>query len=266
MLAVLLWGAGSLLAGQMKLDTLTVGPVTYTNVTVLGANTTDLYFTHQAGIGNVKLKYLSSALQKQFNYDPRAAAAAERQRAEDDARYQREIAADAGRARAAAGPNGNPDEAAEVRLADPIGDHSPLGKAAPAMNVEKWLGDKPALDGKFVLVCFWKPESAACRKWIPELNALQKEFTNQLAVVGLCAASETAVTSMESPKIEFASALDSKAKLGSAVGVTSVPTVLLVDPKGTVRYLGHPAAVTPAALQALLPKGAETPAEGSAKQ
>ena len=255
-----------MLAGPMKLDTLTVGPVTYTNVTVLGANTTDLYFTHQSGIGNVKLKYLSPSIQKQFNYDPRTAAAAERQRAEDDARYQREIAADAGRARLAAGATENPDGAVEERLADPMGDHSLLGKAAPALNVEKWLGEKPALEGKYILVSFWTPGSAACRKWIPELNALQKEFADHLAVVGLCADSEASVTKMESPKIEFACALDSKARLGAAVGVTSVPTVMLVDPKGTVRYLGHPAAVTQTALQAMMGKGQDKAPDAATKQ
>src|SRR4029077_13045818 len=61
--------AAALQAAPSKLDTLTVGSKTFTNVTVLGSSATDLYFTHGAGIGNVKLKYLSADLQKQFNFD-----------------------------------------------------------------------------------------------------------------------------------------------------------------------------------------------------
>jgi hypothetical protein len=59
---------------------------------------------------------------------------------------------------------------------------------------------------------------------------------------------------MVEPPIAFASAIDSKAKLATAAGVTSIPTLMLVDPKGVVRYQGHPAAISEAALAGLLGK------------
>ncbi len=252
--SVLLLIVAAAFADGVKLDKLTVGSVTYTNVTVLGANATDLYFTHQYGIGNVKLRYLSPPLQKRFNYDPKAAAEADRKRAEDDALYQKTLAAEVAERAAAAGEAEAPREES---FADPISDKSFLGKPAPPLTVEKWLTEKPNLEGKFVLVCFWSPESAACRQWLPQLNALHKEFTNQLAVVGLCSETEEAVTNLTSATIEFASALDSKARLRTALGVTSIPTVLFMDPAGTTRYVGHPAAISPAALQKVFPKAAE---------
>ncbi len=252
--SVLLLSVVAAFADVVKLDTLTVGSVTYSNVTILGANATDLYFSHQYGIGNVKLKYLSPSLQKKFNYDPSAAAATERKRAEEDARYQTTLASEVASRAAAAGET---EPAPEQRFADPISEHSFLGKPAPQLTVEKWLTDKPTMEGKFVLVCFWSPESAACRQWIPEFNSLSKAFTNNLAVIGLCSESEDAVANMVSPKIEFASALDSKARLRSALAVTSVPTVLFIDPDGITRYVGHPAAITPAALQRMFPKAGE---------
>src|ERR1044071_8331265 len=57
----------SMFAASIKFDSLAVGPDTYTNVTVLGANASDLFFTSDSGIKNVKLKYLSPELQKKFN-------------------------------------------------------------------------------------------------------------------------------------------------------------------------------------------------------
>ena len=47
--------AFSLGAAPVKLDSLTVGSETYSNVTFLGANATDVYFTHSLGIANVNL-------------------------------------------------------------------------------------------------------------------------------------------------------------------------------------------------------------------
>ena len=84
-------------AEQLKLERLKVGSVTFSNVTVLGANATDLYFSSSKGVSNVKLKYLEPELQKKFHYDPKEAAEAEKQHAAEDLKYQNELAAAAGR-------------------------------------------------------------------------------------------------------------------------------------------------------------------------
>jgi cytochrome c biogenesis protein CcmG, thiol:disulfide interchange protein DsbE len=243
--------AFSLAAAPMKMDTLTVGSETYTNVTFLGANATDVYFTHSHGITNVKLKYLPPDLQAKFNYDPKAAAAAEQKQLEADARYHTNLAAGITAKAVADARAAQPPQPLE-NLADPISDKSLLGKKAPAMEVEKWIGDKPELEGKFVLVSFWEPWSAPCRKTIPELNAFQKKFADKLAVVGLTRGPAADVTDLADPKIEFANGLDSNGKLAAAAGVTSVPCVLLVDPKGVVLYQGHPAALNATQLQGWL--------------
>src|SRR2546422_10811564 len=85
--------AASLPAAPLRLDFLKVGSKVYSNVTVVGANTTDLYFTHNQGIANVKLKYVDENLRNRFHYDPKAAEAAERQQSEDDTAYQGVLAA-----------------------------------------------------------------------------------------------------------------------------------------------------------------------------
>jgi len=245
--------AFSLPAAPVKLNYLKVGSKSYTNVTVIGVNTTDLYFTHENGITNVKLKYLEPTLQKRFNYDPQAAAELERQQEKDDALYHEAIALDImARAERVASAVKKAAVTSEDNLADPISDRSLLGKIAPSLEVEKWMSDKPAVDGKFVLVSVWAPWSIPCRKYIPVLNALQKRFPSRLVVVGLTAETEADVAQMGEPRIEFASGIDRKARLTTACGVTSIPYVLLLDDKRIVRYQGHPAALDERKLQALM--------------
>jgi cytochrome c biogenesis protein CcmG, thiol:disulfide interchange protein DsbE len=135
---------------------------------------------------------------------------------------------------------------------DPVSDKSPLGKPGPALEVEKWLSDRPVTEGKFVLLGFWAPWSPASRRSLAGLNALQKAFPDKLTVVEVSLGPESDTESMADPKPEVASALDSKGKLSAAAGITSIPCVILEDPKGLVLYHGHPAAVTEAKLQELI--------------
>jgi cytochrome c biogenesis protein CcmG/thiol:disulfide interchange protein DsbE len=238
---------------SLQLDTLKVGSTTYSNVTILGANATDLYFKHSLGLANVKLKYAPPELQKRFEYNPKVAAEAEKRRSEDDLRYESSIV-NTGVAQEdkATPPKRLGSLGADTGLADPVSETSPLGKASPKLDVDKWLGDKPVLEGKFVLIAFWAPWSAPCRQWIPELNALQKKFADKLVVVGICAGPEAAISEMPDPHADFVLGIDSKSKLSGAAGVTSIPCLLLCDPKGIVLYQGHPGAITEKKLQAIM--------------
>jgi thiol-disulfide isomerase/thioredoxin len=245
-------------AEQLKLDSLQAGGRTYSNVTVLGFNTTDAYFTHEGGIANVKLRYLDPKLQKRFHYDPAAAADAEKEQAAADERYNASVAANmAAQAQRTARAAQKAAAAPQDTLADPVSSQSLLGKPAPAITGENWLGEKPALSDKVVLVVFWAPWSSPCRRCLPELNRLQKKFSGKLAVVGVTSESEAEIANMTEPKMEFASVLDPKGELRAAAGVTCIPYVLLVDPKGVVRYQGHPAAITEKHLEGMLANAAE---------
>jgi thiol-disulfide isomerase/thioredoxin len=240
------------------LDQLKAASTVYRHVTVIGVNTTDLYFTHDDGIANVKLRLLDPALQKRFHYDPQAAAELERNQEKADALYHESLAVEImARAEKASVAAKKAATTSESSLADAISDRSLLGRAAPSIEVEKWLGDKPVTDGKFVLVSIWAPWSVPSRRFIPMLNALQRKFSSALVVVGVTADSEAEVSQMIDPRIEFPSAIDSKARLANACGATSVPYVILIDNKKIVRYQGHPAALDERRLQALMGGPAE---------
>jgi thiol-disulfide isomerase/thioredoxin len=239
-------------AEPIKFDHLKVGSQVYSNVTVTGMNASELFFTHDKGIANVKMKYLESDVQKRLNFDPKAAEAAEREHMQEDASFKNSLATRT--------TTKKPDTApptpvsSEDNFADPVSATSLLGKAAPNFQIDKWLGEKPDLKDKFVLLDFWAPWSFPSKKAISQLSGLQKKFSKNLVVIALTSDSQDDVEAMTDPKIDFASTIDEKGKLRTAFHVTTVPTVVLIDPKGVVLYEGHPAALNEKQLQNILSK------------
>ena len=262
MLAAALTGIASatlLTAEPVILDSLKVGGKTYSQVIILGASATDLYFKHDGGITNVKLKYLAPEIQKRFDYDPKTAEEAERRQMQENAAFHetgaREVAASAQTlSLKAVEPPSNP---AEAVLADPISNQSLLNRPAPKLEFGKWLGERPETQGKTLLIFFWTTWSVPCRKVISEMNSYQKTFRDQLVVIGLSTQEERELADFSDVKIDFPLAVEPKGKLAGAAGVTSVPQVLLIDAQGIVRYVGHPAALNPATLKKVVEETAE---------
>lgn len=115
-----------------------------------------------------------------------------------------------------------------------------LGKKAPPLVVEKWLTAKPEFEGKFLLIDFWATWCGPCRMAIPDLNQIQKQFADRVCVIGISDESEATVRAMTTPKMIYAVAIDTQAKLKKEVEVRGIPHVLLIDPKGIVRWEGFP--------------------------
>ena len=238
-------------AGSLTLESLTVGSTTYSNVTIFGANSTDLFFSSDQGVSNVKIKFLSPELQKKFNYNSNAAEKVEQQQIENEKIYQENLAASI---TASARVTREEREAqiqttySQAGLGDPVSDESPIGRTAPSLNFANWVGTAPVLTGKFTLISVWSPKSPSCRKWIPTLNELHKALAGKVEVVGVTTATAEEISQAE-PKIDFPCAIDPDGKFLTEAGVTMLPCVLLVDTNNMVRYLGHPAAVTTNTLQ-----------------
>lgn len=117
---------------------------------------------------------------------------------------------------------------------------SVLGKQAPDFVVEKWLTAEPKREGKFVLIDFWATWCPPCRKSIPELNAFSKKFADKLVVIGVSDETEEKVMALKDPKLEYASAIDTKGRMKKELAVSGIPHVILIDPKGIVRWEGFP--------------------------
>jgi thiol-disulfide isomerase/thioredoxin len=240
-------------AEQLEFPCLKAGSEVFSNVTIIGANATDLYFKHDKGISNVKLKYLDPALQKQFNYNPHEAEQAEQRQAKADSNYQSAIvtsiaAKEADFQAATNHPASSPDS-----VADPIGDRSLLGKQGPKITIDKWFGDKPDFKDKAILIFFWASWSYPSQKYIPLMNELQTKLGDRLQVAGILDR-KPQDTATALGAAQFPNGIDPNSKLAASAGASSLPYVLLMNPKGVVLYAGHPAALSEKALQALLPK------------
>lgn len=247
-------------AGDKHFETFNVGDDVFRDVTVTSVTSTDIYFTHDAGMGNAKLKKLEPEVQRLFDYDPEGAAAIEESRKQGAdlyaARMQKQRELDFQRAEVA-----RRQEAREAMLAEQRARQQPAGaprpgglinRKAPAIAVEKWLTPKPDYAGKFLLIDFWATWCGPCRQSIPHLNSLNQRFPDKLVIIGLSSEPEAAVRKMSSPKIDYHSAIDTRGITATQIGVTSIPHVLLIDPSGIVRYQGHPSALTEQALQVIL--------------
>jgi thiol-disulfide isomerase/thioredoxin len=122
----------------------------------------------------------------------------------------------------------------------PIWAKSFLGHTAPPLYVEEWLTPTPDCRNKFILYDFWDTTNAACRAEIRELNAYQNEFSDRLVIIGISDEPAATVQSVADPLIEYAVAIDKQARTENAVGVTAVPHLMLIDPRGYVRWEGYP--------------------------
>jgi len=117
---------------------------------------------------------------------------------------------------------------------------SVLGQKAPELVVEKWLTTKPNLKGKYVLIDFWATWCPPCRRAIAELDTLHQKFGKKLVVIGLSDEPEEKVRAMTEPRIDYYVAIDTQARMKKELQVTGIPHVIIVDPKGIVRWEGFP--------------------------
>jgi cytochrome c biogenesis protein CcmG/thiol:disulfide interchange protein DsbE len=106
--------------------------------------------------------------------------------------------------------------------------------------VEKWLTPEPDGRGKFILVDFWRTALPPCRAVIPLLNSIQHDFADKVVVITITRQSVDAVRQSNDVKIEHYLAVDTQARMEKSVGVTAVPHVIIIDPRGVIRWEGYP--------------------------
>ncbi len=116
-----------------------------------------------------------------------------------------------------------------------------VGKTVPGLEAKALGGaaiDLGALRGKVVLLDFWATWCAPCRRDLPILERLHKEFRGKgLVVVGLNVGEEkgTVTKFLETAKLTYPIAqLASDHDLVAALSVNAFPTVVLVDREGKV--------------------------------
>lgn len=115
-----------------------------------------------------------------------------------------------------------------------------INKKAPELVVEEWLSNTPETEGKFILIDFWATWCGPCIRAIPELNVFQKEFKEDLVVIGISDESKQLVSKFKRAKMEYYSAIDTKKRMQRTLEVAGIPHCIIIDPNGFIRWEGWP--------------------------
>ena len=227
-------------AGE-TLPLLQAGDEVYSNVTIMSVSATDVYFTSSRGLANAKLKDLAPAMQKHFNYNPTNAAAIEQRQKADNATYHLQALKQPAPTVSPSGePLPPPGAQFEPESGKQIWAKPMLNQNAPPLYVEKWLTPEPDGRGKFILIDFWTAGSPPSRAVIPLLNAIQHDFPGKVEVISITRQSEDAVRRTNDVAVEHHLAVDTQARMEKSMGVTAAPHVIIIDPKGVIRWEGYP--------------------------
>ncbi len=79
---------------------------------------------------------------------------------------------------------------------------------APPLEVQKWLTGKPEMEGKFLVIEFWRTWCSACKRMTPLMNTLHAKYGSELVVIGITGEAEETVKAYAGPKKEYFLALD----------------------------------------------------------
>lgn len=118
--------------------------------------------------------------------------------------------------------------------------NSLTGSAAPEFKLVGTDGKQVKLSdfkGKVVIVDFWATWCPPCRKGIPDLISLQKEFPKDVVVVGISLDTETksdVVPFMQKIGINYPVAYGNEEVVQQYGGVEAIPTSFVIDRKGNI--------------------------------
>jgi peroxiredoxin len=119
-----------------------------------------------------------------------------------------------------------------------------IGDPMPDFGIKTQAGDpvsRAGLAGKPVLLVFWNSWCPNCKKELPQINRMAEKYgpggLTVLAInTGLNDSDSKARAFWKKNGFLFPTAFDQTFSIGESFGVQGVPTVVLVDAKGVVRY------------------------------
>jgi len=125
-----------------------------------------------------------------------------------------------------------------------------VGSKAPPVEVKEWIGQPPDVaegyKGKPVLLSFWAIWCPHCRRNLPTMDQLVRDFSLQgLRIVGITRERENNGIDkikeyIESHPMLFPTGVDEEGKTSRSFLVSNIPRAVLIDSKGNIAWYGHP--------------------------
>ena len=126
-----------------------------------------------------------------------------------------------------------------------------VGSNAPGLDIETWVKGKETTieSGKVYVVEFWATWCGPCRKSIPHLTKLQKEYEDEgLVIIGVSTDQETQKVEPfvkgQRDQMNYTVAIDrsggTQRAWMQAANKSGIPCAFIVDRKGKVAWIGNP--------------------------
>ncbi|MCC7463704.1 MAG: TlpA family protein disulfide reductase [Gammaproteobacteria bacterium] len=117
------------------------------------------------------------------------------------------------------------------------------GTAAPAFQLATAGGgavDLAGLKGKVVMINFWASWCGPCRKEMPILEQLHRQYRSKgLALLGVNVEpdSRAAMDWLKATPVSFPILFDADSRVSKLYQVAGMPNTVILDRRGTVRYI-----------------------------
>lgn len=128
-----------------------------------------------------------------------------------------------------------------------------LNKQAPKLKFGSWMTEVPDTAGKFIVLDFWATYCGPCVKFTPKMNEFARKFGKKAVFIAVATQNEKAVEkglkqiqrakqqmNEEYVPIQFYQATDPHFEMFRAFQLEAIPSVIIIDPKGIVRWQGNP--------------------------
>lgn len=132
-----------------------------------------------------------------------------------------------------------------VILASAIAAAAPMSGAAPDFQLESRSGETVSLaahKGEVVMINFWATWCGPCRQEIPHLEALYQRYSSlgfTLLGVNVEEDPKGAEAWLAETPVSFPILFDSKNEVTKLYDVVAMPSTVLVDRAGNVRFVHH---------------------------